>query len=71
MRITTFLPAVAIAVLASFGSAWAGDGFATLDGVAAVPMTSEHMAEIRGTSSNSAPGGGYRDPRGWGGSASK
>ena len=30
------------------GSAWAGEGFATLDGVAAVPMTSEHMGAIRG-----------------------
>ena len=51
MRITAFLPAVAIAVLASSGSASASaaEQFATLDGVAAVPMTSEHMGAIRGT----------------------
>ena len=48
MHIKSILAGTAIALAASFGSAWAGDGFATLDGVAAVPMTSEHMEAIRG-----------------------
>ena len=51
MHIKSILAGTAIALAASFGSAWAGDGFATLDGVAAVPMTSEHMGAIRGAAS--------------------
>ncbi len=58
MHINSILAGAAIALAASFGSAWAGDGFATLDGVAAVPMTSEHMEAIRGVGGHGggAPG---------------
>ena len=56
MHIKSILAGTAIALVAGVGSVSAGDGFATLDGVAAVPMTSEHMGAIRGTSSNRAPG---------------
>ncbi len=56
MHIKSILAGTAIALVAGVGSAWAGDEFATLDGVAAVPMTSEHMGEIRGARETSAPG---------------
>ncbi len=56
MHIKSILAGAAIALAATIGSVSAGDQFTTLDGVAAVPMTSEHMGAIRGTSSNSAPG---------------
>ncbi len=49
MHIKPILAGAAIALAAGVGSVSAGDEFATLDGVAAVPMTSEHMAAIRGT----------------------
>ncbi len=48
MHIKSILAGTAIALVAGVGSVSAGDGFATLDGVAAVPMTSEHMEAVRG-----------------------
>ncbi len=43
MYIKSILAGAAIALAASFGSTWAGDGFATLDGVAVVPMNSRRL----------------------------
>ena len=48
MHIKSILAGTAISLVAGVGSVSAGDKFATLDGVAAVPMTSEHMGVIRG-----------------------
>ncbi len=53
VHIKSILAGTAIALVAGVGSVSAGDQFTTLDGVAAVPMTSEHMGAIRGAE---APG---------------
>ena len=48
MLIKTLVPAVAIALASTFGSASAADPFSTLDGVSAQPMNSEELAAVSG-----------------------
>ncbi len=48
MHIKSILAGTAMTLAAGIGTASAAEQFTTLDGVAAVPMTSEHMGAIRG-----------------------
>ena len=50
MLIKSIVPAIAIALAATIGSASAADQFATLEGVAVMPMTAHEMALVQGQS---------------------
>ena len=49
MRTTSILTATAIALVATIGMASAGERFATLDGVTAVPMSSGELGTVVGS----------------------
>ncbi len=46
MHIKSILPAVALALAATLGSAYAADQFTTLDAVVAAPLSETEMAEV-------------------------
>ena len=48
MRTTSILTATAIALVATVGSASAAERFATLDGIAAAPMSAAELSFVRG-----------------------
>ena len=48
MQFKSILAAAGIAVAATVGLATAADRFATLDGIAAGPMTAEELSKVRG-----------------------
>ena len=50
MHIKSIVPAIAIALAATISSASAAEPFATLEGVAVMPMTAHEMALVQGQS---------------------